>query len=266
MSEAVADTDDFVTDDMPVHGIVAADALGQFVDTLSALVDECKIHMDGDGFQVSAVDPASVAMFHDVHLGAPAFESLDAPGSVTIGANLNRLDEALSVASGDDLVEFGADMETRMLEIRIRNISQSVGLIDPDAIRSEPDAPELDVPNAFSVVGQDITEAIDVSDMVSDHVTLRAAPDAPAVVVTAEGDTDSVSIRWGTETLGEDSPLAEATASMFSLEYLTDVFAEVPTDALVDMELGDEFPMSFEWSAMDGDLYVSGMIAPRIQG
>jgi proliferating cell nuclear antigen len=54
--------------------IVDAETLRTALDSVSVLVDECKIHLEEDGFSIRAVDPANVGMV-DLTLDREAFES-----------------------------------------------------------------------------------------------------------------------------------------------------------------------------------------------
>ena len=56
------------------NAIVSADTLQAALDSVSVLVDECKIHLEDDGMEIRAVDPANVGMV-DLRLEAAAFES-----------------------------------------------------------------------------------------------------------------------------------------------------------------------------------------------
>jgi len=59
--------------DIGVGMIINATTLQETLDTVGALVDECKIHLDEDGIRIRAVDPANVGMV-DVTLDASALE------------------------------------------------------------------------------------------------------------------------------------------------------------------------------------------------
>ena len=48
------------TDDVQRHR--HGDRLSDFLKPVSALVDECKLHLNVDGLRIAAVDPANVAM------------------------------------------------------------------------------------------------------------------------------------------------------------------------------------------------------------
>lgn len=234
------------------------------VDLFTPIVDEAKIHFNDDGIHIRAVDAGNVAMAY-ADLGTAAFESYEAPGSVTQGANVNRIDDRLSVADAGDLVDMSLDMETRKLHLGIGHINHTVGLINPDSIRQEPDVPDLELPNTAVLEGRDLKEVADVADMVSDHLTVEGGPDDERVRFVAEGDIDASDLEFGREETLDGTKLAESTESIFSVDYFQNLVKAIPKDAEVTIQFGEEWPMWLDWQALDGNLEVRQMLAPRIK-
>jgi proliferating cell nuclear antigen len=241
--------------------IVSASTLQDALDSVSVLVDECKIRLNEADLSIRAVDPANVGMV-DLTLDAAAFESYEADGGV-IGVNLAKLEDFVGMASGDQLVELELDEETRKLKIRMDGLSSTLALIDPDSIRQEPDIPDLDLAADIVLEGAQLDRGIKAADMVSDHVRLRVDADAEAFHIEAEGDTDDVDFTLGTDDL--IALTAGAADSLFSLDYLKDMNKAIPKDAEVTVELGEEFPVKIHYAVAEGQGNVTYMLAPRIQ-
>ena len=241
--------------------IVDASTFQDALDSVSVLVDECKIRLNEEELSIRAVDPANVGMV-DLTLEAAAFESYDADGGV-IGVNLARLEDIAGMANTGDLIHLKLDEETRKLLVEIDGLSYTLALIDPDSIRQEPDIPDLDLAAEIVVEGAQLDRGITAADMVSDHIRLRVDEDAEAFFVEAEGDTDDVDLELGREDL---IALAPGVAdSLFSLDYLKDMNKAIPSDAEVTIELGEEFPVKLHYGFGEGLGNVSYMLAPRIQ-
>jgi proliferating cell nuclear antigen len=241
--------------------IVSASTLRDALDSVSVLVDECKIRLNEDGLGIRAVDPANVGMV-DLTLEAAAFESYEADGGV-IGVNLTRLEDIAGMANSGDLVHLELDEETRKLHIRIDGLSYTLALIDPDSIRQEPDIPDLDLSADIVVEGAQLDRGIKAADMVSDHIRLRVDEDTETFFIEAQGDTDDVDLELGREDLID---LAAGPAdSLFSLDYLKDMNKAIPGDAEVTVELGEEFPVKLHYELAEGQGHVTYMLAPRIQ-
>ncbi|SNZ15629.1 monomeric archaeal DNA polymerase sliding clamp [Natronoarchaeum philippinense] len=241
--------------------IVSAETLGTALDSVSVLVDECKIHLEEDGIAIRAVDPANVGMV-DLSLDDAAFESYEADGGI-IGVNLSRLEDIVGMADSGQLVELELDEETRKLHIQIDGLEYTLALIDPDSIRQEPDIPDLDLPAEVVIEGSDINRAVTAADMVSDHIALGVDESAETFYVEAEGDTDDVHFELDREDL-IDLQAGEAR-SLFSLDYLKDMNKAIAKDGEVTTELGEEFPVKMHFDIAEGQGNVTFMLAPRIQ-
>jgi len=241
--------------------IVSASTLRDALDSVSVLVDECKVRLNEDGLSIRAVDPANVGMV-DLSLDSAAFESYEADGGV-IGVNLARLEDIAGMGNTGDLVHLELDEETRKLHIRIDGLSYTLALIDPDSIRQEPDIPDLDLPAQIIVEGNQLDRGITAADMVSDHINLRVDEDAETFHIEAEGDTDDVDFELGADALIDLE--AGPADSLFSLDYLKDMNKAIPGDAEVTIELGEEFPVKLHYEFAEGLGNVTFMLAPRIQ-
>jgi proliferating cell nuclear antigen len=241
--------------------IVSADTLQATLDSVGVLVEECKIHLDADGLEIRAVDPANVGMV-DLSLSAEAFESYEADGGL-IGVNLARLIDIAGMADADQLIHLELDEETRKLHISIDGLEYTLALIDPESIREEPDLPDLDLPATIVIEGRDIDRAVTAADMVSDHIELGVNDADDLFYVKAEGDTDDVHLELDAESLID--LVAGPASSLFSLDYLKDMNKAIPADAEVRMELGEEFPVKLHFDIAGGEGQVTYMLAPRIQ-
>ncbi|MFC7155914.1 DNA polymerase sliding clamp [Halomarina halobia] len=241
--------------------IVSSGTLRAALDSVSVLVDECKIRLDEDELTIRAVDPANVGMV-DLSLSAAAFESYETDGGV-IGVNLSRLEDIAKMAGADQLVQFELDEETRKLHIRIDGLEYTLALIDPDSIRQEPDLPDLDLPATVVVEGRDVDRAVKAADMVSDHIALGVDAGEEYFYVDAQGDTDDVHFELDREDLIDLT--AGDARSLFSLDYLKEMNKALPADGEVTIELGEEFPVKIHFDIAEGQGHVTYMLAPRIQ-
>jgi proliferating cell nuclear antigen len=236
--------------------------LQEVIDAAHAIVDECRIHLDTDELVIRAVDPANVAMI-DENVSADAFEAYDTDCG-EIGINLERLDEVVGIAdNNDDLVQFDLDPKTRKLAVQVNAVEYTLALIDPQSIRAEPDIPDLDLPAAVSMDEAEFKRAIRAADMVSDHIALQVDEREECFIANAEGDTDDVDLELSGDDL-EDADWGSAY-SLFSLEYLKDLRKPIPTDTVVRMQLGEEFPIKLTFEVANGAVDVEFMVAPRIQ-
>lgn len=258
--------------DIIVEGIVEKHRLVSFCETFAAnvpgnkapLVQEAKIHFGDEGMYATAVDAANVAMVGPATLAPRGFEHFDTRGQATMGINLTALVDRLDPAGKSDLVEFEIDMETRHMNLSYGSANVSIALIDPETVRSEPDIPDVDLPNEVVLEGSALAHAIDVTAMVSDHVYVEGYPDDRKVVFRGQGDTDDATVAYSDEEV-IDADVSDACESVFSIGYMQGVSNPVPDDAEVTLQFGDELPVLLRWEAFDGAFDVRQTVAPRIQ-
>lgn len=244
------------------NAIVGADTLGSTLDSVSVLVDECKIHLNEDGLAIRAVDPANVGMV-DLSLDASAFESYEVDNDELVGVDLTRLEDLAGMADSGQLIDLELDEETHKLRLRMDGLQATMALIDPASIREEPDIPDLDLPATIVLEGRDLNRAITAADKVSDHMELGVDVDREVFYVDARGDTDDIRLELTRDELIEFD--VGAASSLFSLDYLRDINKAIPRDTEVQIRLGEEYPVKFTLPYAEGRGQVTYMLAPRIQ-
>tara|TARA_B110000263_G_C15289616_1_gene502573 strand:+ start:1243 stop:1986 length:744 start_codon:yes stop_codon:yes gene_type:complete len=235
--------------------------LQEAISSAKVLVDECKIRLDPDSFRIRAVDPANVGMV-DLELSVSSFSSYESDGE-TIGVNLTRLSDIISIARSDEQIEFEYDEETSKLNIRAGGLKYTLALIDPESIRKEPTLPDLDLPAKVVLDGRSLAQGIKAADMVSDHIELGVDPEKETFYIRAKGDTDNVQLELGRDELTE---IQVANAhSLFSLDYFKDMGKAIPKTTQVTLWLGEEYPIQISFPIADGAGEVTYLLAPRIQ-
>jgi len=240
--------------------------LSDAIAALRTIVDESKLRFNDTGLQSRAVDPANVAMV-DVDVPDAAFKRLNVgDDETTLGVNLETFSDVLSMAESDDDLVARLNAETKKLELSFPNtgLEYTCALIDPDAIRQEPDIPDLDLGGEFVVPGRAIDRGLSAADLVSDHIRFEGVAD-DTLRLSADGDTDTVDLVIDDTLIDGELTSDDQTESLFSLEYLTDITRPIGSDSAVTVDLGSEMPVKMHFG-MGDDIDVEAMIAPRIQG
>ncbi|WP_135807332.1 DNA polymerase sliding clamp [Halorussus marinus] len=241
--------------------IVSVDTIQEFIDPVSALVDECKLHWTPDGFEIRAVDPANVAMTH-TRLSRDAFESYT-DADATLGIPIDDLEDVLKFAGSNELLHIDYVERQQTLDLQAGGLNYDLGLIDPGAIRQEPEIPELDLPGEFVLEGEQLSKYADAADMVDDKITLGFDLDSETLYADGIGDTNSARYAIpGDDLIMGSCP--EEVASMYSLDYLSDMVGVIDDDAEVRLELGSDYPCLFAFDIVEGHGNVRYQLAPRI--
>ncbi|GAA0507853.1 proliferating cell antigen [Halorubrum aquaticum] len=267
---ATAGTETEAVDSLTV--VIRAEVLQQVVDQLLTVVDEAIFRIGYEGLSVAAVDPANVGMV-DVEVEPGAFESVG-DGMFPIGLNLQRLDDYIGSASGDDPVTFTYRPETRSIEIDHTNVEVEMSGIDPKTIRDEPDIPDIDHSVEFTADAGVITDAVENAELVSDHVKFESMVDEEALAVRGHGDTDEIQTVLGADELPNATFDADAVG-MYSLPYLVGgstsgskyagILKPLKSGTELRVEFSEEMPVKIYYDFADDLGHVMMMLAPRIQ-
>jgi len=255
---------------------------------VGAIIEECRIHLEPEDLVIQAVDGANVAMIN-LSASAKVFEFYDATGGV-IGVDIGRLQEVTRMADASDHLHFRLDQETRKLHVRIKELEYTLGLIDPDTIRQEPDLPELEFAAELTPSKDEFARTVKAADMVADEAVFSVDEVEEQFVVEANGDTDTMRYELGVDELAalhtaidqdaesqeqdEDETKGDSdesehepgvVASVFSLDYLKQLRTPIPNDAAVTIEIGEVLPATIAFDIADGIGHIQYMLAPRIR-
>lgn len=240
---------------------VRAETIRTAIESVHALVSECRVRLAADGLHIAATDPATVASV-TLDVAATAFDTYEGNAGL-IGVDVDRLVAILGVADRDQSVEFALDAESGTLHVAVERLEYTMALIDPESIRSPPDPSKLDFEYAAETVieSNDLNRAVRAGDMVADHVAIGMEED-DALYVEAEGDTDDISLTLEDGDRIESSP--GPAHSLFSLDYLADIDRAIPADSELRLQLGEEIPLAIDYDIADETGTVEYVLAPRM--
>jgi proliferating cell nuclear antigen len=238
---------------------VKAGVIKNIIDATGTLVDEAKIHVTADGWQLRAVDPAHVAMV-DLTLGAKAFQEYKA-GEMDLGVDLDKLKDILKLANADDVLSMEYKENENRLVVSVGNLVRRMSLIDTAGM-PDPKVPNLNLPNQIRIIASELGQGIRASEAVSDHVALIA--DASSFELVAEGDTDTVNLKLTKNQL-VDLKASERTKSLFSLDYFSKMVKAADGTSELSLNLGSDYPVRLEFDFADGNGHVRYLLAPRIE-
>lgn len=247
-----------------------------------ALVDEARARFSNDGVCITAVDPSNVGLVN-LDIQPEAFEAyaVDVEDELVVGFKFNSLTNNLSNArlgkSTDDPVEMGIDSTRTVVEVTrdysgtsVRYADEQLN-IDPDAIREDPDFPDLNL-NATAEVDVDaFKDAVEHVDTSSDYVSLIEMDGSLWLTTDASEDSPSdygtaVELEDVVEVEGEPEEQIEAK---FSNAYLVDFVRAVKSSKADSLTLNwdREMPLIMEFErTIDDELAYSAefMLAPRV--
>ena len=288
----IVDDDPEDEQDSGFYATIEARRFKRLLRAVSAVVEECRIHLEPEGLVIRAVDGANVAMI-DLSASAEVFEFYDASGGV-IGVDIGRLYEVARMADASDHLHLRLDQETRKLYVRIKELEYTLGIIDPETIRQEPDLPDLEFAAELTLSKDEFSRAVKAADMVAEETLFSVDEVEEQFIVEANGDADTMRYELGVDELAalhtaidqdaesqdqnedetkgdsnqtkdnsEDEP--GVVASVFGLDYLKQLRTPISNDAAVTIEIGEVLPATIAFDIADGIGHIQYMLAPRIR-
>lgn len=238
--------------------------INDLVDSLGCLVDEARIRVNGEGVRSRVVDAANVALT-DVDVGADAFSRLEIDGERELGMKIDKLSDVVSMAQSSDEPISIKLTDSQKLDISMpeSGFQFTTALIDPDAIRQEPDLPDLDLPGEFVIRSSELSRGLRAADLVADRIAVSAIS-SDELKLSASGDMDDVELSLDDELIDAAFQSSDAARSVLSLDYLNDIETPIPNDTEVRLLMGDEFPIKLHYRQRES-IAVECMIAPRIE-
>lgn len=239
---------------------------------VTQLVEEAQIQVSSEGLSVTVVDRANVGMAH-VTVDKEAFETLECDNTM-LGVNLARLNQQVKDISnepvGDEEQLLQVELEPGSRELELSGTAGSMeftmGLINTDDMREEPDIPNMDLPGMLMLDSDYFSHAIKTASRLNvDTMSLSQKESENTSYMTVNGDTNE----WNA-VIPEDHPSItqmsanEDIQSTFSLDYLDDMRKGIPSDTLIAIELGEDFPTKMSFEYLDGNVNGEYTVAPRI--
>lgn len=231
--------------------------------TISDLISEGLFQLEEDGIKLIAADPAMVALV-DFKIEKDVFENYELDEGDKVGLNLENLYSILRRANSGDTITLELDEDESKFHITMEN-SSTRNFSLPILNLSEDDIPSTDQLD-FSVTAEleasVLESAIKDALVVGDSVTVSATDEELKIV--SEGDQSNVDFTISGESEGVMSLEGSEASSMFSLDYLNSMIGAKSLSNVVEIRLGDDFPMRLNFDVPD-EARLSFVLAPRIE-
>lgn len=148
--------------------------------------------------------------------------------------------------------------------------TSTIGSIDPDSVRQEPDLPDLDLPNQVVVEDPDqIYQAVQAVDDASDHLRVSARENSNGgydLEMYGQGDVEDETVLIP-EVGGPGDVPDPGASSLFSLDYLKDMAQALKYAKMerIAISWGVEYPTKLHFSQSEWGISGTMMLSPRIK-
>ncbi|HJJ28345.1 MAG TPA: proliferating cell nuclear antigen (pcna) [Methanocorpusculum sp.] len=239
-----------------------ADIFRETIDAISALVNECRLHVTETGIRTITVDTSNVAMV-SLELEAAAFDSFACEGDLELGLDIEKIRAMMAMIGKSETVSMELKDTDRKLKLTFGGYEYSITLLDTKTIRKDPNAPNMNLPATFEIAGVMFNDAIKASSMVSDKILLTVSGETKIFTMKADGDSERIQ----RDLEGDDVHyIACADArSLFSIDYLKDMGKSISRADRVQIRLGVDHPVQFSFVYAEGKGKIGYLLAPRIE-
>ncbi|HJJ95737.1 MAG TPA: DNA polymerase sliding clamp [Methanocorpusculum sp.] len=246
-----------------LQATLKADIFRETIDAVSALVNECRLHIDANGFRTITVDTSNVAMV-SLELNKDAFDTYNVSADpIEVGLDIEKIRSMMGMIGKAETISLDLDDAGKKLKLSFGGYEYSITLLDTKAIRKDPNAPNMPLPTTFEIAGSMFNDAIKAAAMVSDKISLSVSAETNIFTMNAEGDTDRIM----RELSGDDVHYIEIAnaRSLFSLDYLKDMGRSISHANKVQIRLGNDHPVQFSFEYAEGKGKIGYLLAPRIE-
>jgi len=235
--------------------------LKESIGIISELVTEVRFTVKKDGLELTAMDPANVAMVN-FKLLASSFSEYDTRDTTSIGLNLANFKQVLRRAGPGDTVVL--ETSENKLKVIIRGASTRtfhLPLIELE--EREQRVPDLKFNATITADALQLQSAIEDADIVAESLAFIA--EEKSLVVNAEGDLSKALIEMVADSHTK-IVLKEGTKvrARYSIEYLKKMIQAARLAEKVTIEFSKDYPLKLSFKVVD-KLSLEFILAPRVE-
>lgn len=225
------------------------------ISLLSELVLEVKAKISKNGFEITAIDPANVALA-SLKIPVKAFSQFDIDKDQELGLNLEDLKQALKRAPLNSTLILERDDNTLKLKLDERRDFR-LALINIDS--EEKTVPKLNFQSVVEMDGLTFTEIVTDASIVSDSCTFTAAENL--FKVEAKGSLNSAKTELNSDEVKITSQ--HESKSKYSLDYLVKFAKATKLAPKMSISFANDYPARFDFKTEN--LEFSFILAPRVE-
>ncbi len=232
--------------------------LADSISLLSELVLEVKAKINKEGFEITAIDPANVALV-SLKIPAKAFSQFEIDKEEELGLNLEDLKQVLRRATPNSPLII--EKKDNMLKLRIREKSKrafSLALINVDT--EEKKVPNLNFSSKIEMDSKSFAESINDASIVADSCSFNASENL--FLIEAKGTLNSAKTEFSSDEIKIQTK--GNTRAKYSLDYLIKFAKASKLADNVIINFSNDYPARFDFINKDG-IGLSFVLAPRVE-
>ena len=228
--------------------------LSDAISLLSELVLEVKAKVTKAGFEITAIDPANVALA-SLKIPASAFSQFEIDKEQELGLNLEDLKQVLKRAPNNLIIE----RQENSLQLKFAKRAFNLALINIEA--EEKQIPNLNFNTSVQLSSSAFSEAVSDAAVVADSCSFVANEDA--FIVEAKGTLNSSRTEMLKDEIKIKSGAGSVSKAKYSLDYLLK-FAKASKFAdSMTLSFSSDYPGRFDFK--NDQLELAFVLAPRVE-
>ena len=229
---------------------------------ISELVNKAQFKITKDSLEMTAMDPANVAMVI-FKLLSSCFSEYNISKDVTIAIDLTNLRQILRRVKPDDVLTLELDSENK-LKIHLSGLSSRTFLLPLIAQEDkEQKIPDLKFPVTITTEASLLNDAVEDVDIVAESVSFNV--DVKKFEISGEGDLSKANIVIEpTENTKIVTDSNDKIKSKYSIEYLKKMISASKITDKVIIQFNKDYPLKLVFKVID-KMQLSFILAPRVE-
>ncbi|MFC1753837.1 proliferating cell nuclear antigen (pcna) [Thermoproteota archaeon] len=231
------------------------------VTIISELVNEASFKITPNSIELTAMDPANVAMVI-FKLLSSAFTEYKVSADVDVAINLNNFKQILKRSKPSDVLEL--EIEEGKLKITFKGTTTRTFFLPIIELEDkEQKVPDLSFPISVLTETSLLDEAIADVDVVAESVMFIVEP--KKLTVQAEGDLSKAKIEIPADNATKiETETQDKVKAKYSIEYLKKMITASKIADNVKIQFNKDYPLKLEYKSVDKVL-ISFVLAPRVE-
>jgi proliferating cell nuclear antigen len=228
--------------------------LSDVISLLSELVLEVKAKINKQGFEITAIDPANVALV-SLKIPASAFSQFELDKDQELGLNLEDLKQVLRRASNNLTIE----KQDNSLQLKFAKRAFNLALINIDA--EEKQIPSLNFKTSIELSTNSFAEAVADAAVVADSCSFVANEDA--FIIESKGTLNSAKTEMLKDEVKIKSETGQISKAKYSLDYLLKFAKASKIADNMALSFSSDYPGRFDFKS--DNLELAFILAPRVE-
>lgn len=225
-------------------------------EAITAIVDEVICIVDSEGFRVSALDRSHIA-FVNLDLKPTAFDEFECETPEKIAVDTQEVNQILKRMKKTDMLNLSCDEGNFIISLK-GDVDREFKIRLIDVEYEAPQPPALIYNSRIEVPSALVKDCITDMELFSDKLYFLFDQDYFRVKSDGEfGDADIAYIH------GED--IDEVVKSCYSIPKLKEIFKASKFSEYVEICLGNDMPVTFNFKLVSDDGNLGFLLAPRLE-